>query len=146
VTGLPEDAAVARSIRLVVFDLGLQKLRDAGIPAWVLSTEEHPAVSRRCRKLGIPCRQGLADKRSALEQLADEMGVPLGDVAYVGNDINDAECLRVSGIPIVVHDAHPDVLAFARYRTRTAGRFGAVREVCDWLSASVRAPAATIPA
>ena len=163
-TGLPGDDEVGRSIRLVVFDfdgvftdntvwtddagnewvrswrgdgLGLEKLRQAGIPAWVLSTETHAVVSRRCEKLGIPCRQGLTDKQAALEALASEVGVSLDEVAYVGNDVNDAGCLRVVGIPIVVQDAHPDVLPLARYRTRAAGGFGAVREVCEWLSASV---------
>ena len=163
-TALPEDGEVGRSVRLVVFDfdgvftdntvwtdeagnewvrswrgdgLGLEKLRQAGILAWVLSTEAHPVVSRRCQKLGIPCRQGLVDKQAALEALASEVGVPLADVAYVGNDINDAGCLRAVGLAIVVQDAHPDVLPLARYRTRTAGGFGAVREICEWLSASV---------
>ena len=163
-TALPHDGAIAGSVRLVVFDfdgvftdntvwtddsgtewvrswrgdgLGLEKLRQAGIPAWVLSTEIHPVVGRRCEKLGIPCRQGLADKQAALEALASEVGVPLDEVAYVGNDVNDAGCLRVVGVPIVVQDAHPDVLPLAHYRTRTAGGFGAVREICDWLSASV---------
>jgi 3-deoxy-D-manno-octulosonate 8-phosphate phosphatase (KDO 8-P phosphatase) len=164
VTALPEDGKVGRSVRLVVFDfdgvftdntvwtddagnewvrswrgdgLGLEKLRQAGIPSWVVSTEIHPVVSRRCEKLGIPCRQGLTDKQAALEALANEVGVALRDVAYVGNDVNDAGCLRVVGIPIVVQDAHPDVVPLARYRTRTAGGFGAVREVCEWLSSSV---------
>ncbi len=35
------------------------------------------------------------------------------------------------GLPIVVQDAHPDVLMLARYRTRTRGGEGAVREICD---------------
>ena len=167
-TGLPRDDEVGRSVRLVVFDfdgvftdntvwtdgagnewvrswrgdgLGLEKLRRAGIPAWVLSTEAHPVVGHRCRKLGIPFRQGLLDKGAALEDLATELGVPLDEVAYVGNDVNDAGCLRLVGVPIVVHDAHPDVVPLARYRTRAAGGFGAVREVCDWLSTSVAVPA-----
>jgi YrbI family 3-deoxy-D-manno-octulosonate 8-phosphate phosphatase len=117
--------------------LGLQKLSRLGIPAWVLSTEVHPVVSKRCSKLGIPCRQGLADKRSALEQLAAELKVELGAVVYVGNDINDLGCLRAVGIPVVVADAHPDVMTSARYRTLRAGGCGAVREVCDWIDASV---------
>ena len=163
-TALPEDGEVGRSVRLVVFDfdgvftdntvwtddagnewvrswrgdgLGLEKLRRAGIPAWVLSSEIHPVVGRRCEKLGIPCRQGVADKQAALEALASELDVLLGDVAYVGNDVNDAGCLGAVGVPIVVQDAHPDVLPLARYRTRTPGGFGAVREICEWLSASV---------
>jgi 3-deoxy-D-manno-octulosonate 8-phosphate phosphatase (KDO 8-P phosphatase) len=172
VTALPDDGEVGRSVRLVVFDfdgvftdntvwtddagnewvrswrgdgLGLEKLRQAGIPAWVLSTEIHPVVARRCEKLGIPCRQGLTDKQAALEALASEVGVLLGDIAYVGNDVNDAGCLRVVGVPIVVQDAHPDVLPLARYRTRTAGGFGAVREICEWLSASVAVAARVRP-
>ena len=163
-TALPEDGEVGRSVRLVVFDfdgvftdntvwtddagnewvrswrgdgLGLEKLRRAGIPAWVLSSEIHPVVGRRCEKLGIPCRQGVADKQAGLEALASELDVLLGDVAYVGNDVNDAGCLGAVGVPIVVQDAHPDVLPLARYRTRTPGGFGAVREICEWLSASV---------
>ena len=118
--------------------LGLQRLRELAIPTWVLSTETNAVVAQRCAKLGVPCRQGLAAKHDALLEVVADEAVVLGDVAYVGNDINDAECLRMVGVPIVVFDAHPDVLGLARYRTRTRGGFGAVREVCDWVSASVR--------
>lgn len=116
--------------------LGLSKLRGLGVATYVLSTEVHPVVSRRCAKLGIPVRQALATKHEALAEIAAEAGVPLADTAYVGNDINDAECLRLAGVPIVVADAHDDVLPLARYRTRTAGGFGAVREICDWIARS----------
>jgi 3-deoxy-D-manno-octulosonate 8-phosphate phosphatase (KDO 8-P phosphatase) len=118
--------------------LGLQRLRALAIPTWVLSTEVNPVVTQRCAKLGIPCRQGLAAKDEALVEVAADEGVALDSVVYVGNDINDAACLRLAGIPIVVADAHPDVLELAHYRTRTPGGFGAVREVCDWIGASVR--------
>ena len=168
VPGLPAGAGPGAGVRLVVFDfdgvftdntvwtddqgresvrcwrsdgLGLQKLRDLGIPAWVLSTEVNPVVARRCEKLKIPCRHGLERKEEAFRQLVAELGVALEACVYVGNDINDALCLRIAGIPIAVQDAHADVLPLARYRTRAAGGFGAVREVCDWIAAS-RAPAA----
>jgi 3-deoxy-D-manno-octulosonate 8-phosphate phosphatase (KDO 8-P phosphatase) len=164
---LPKRSETGRHVRMVVFDfdgvftdntvwsdetgsewvrcfrsdgLGLQKLRQLSIPAWVLSTETHPVVSKRCAKLGIPVRQGLANKAAELEKLAAETGVALRDLAYVGNDINDLGCLALAGIPIVVMDAHPDVLSSARYRTERAGGFGAVREVCDWIAASLSSP------
>lgn len=114
--------------------LGLKKLRDLNIPAWVLSTEQNPVVARRCQKLKIPCRQGLEQKEKALAELAAELSVPLEHTVFVGNDINDTLCLRLAGIPIVVSDAHPDVTPHARFRTRTPGGFGAVREVCDWVA------------
>jgi 3-deoxy-D-manno-octulosonate 8-phosphate phosphatase (KDO 8-P phosphatase) len=117
--------------------LGLQKVRALGIPMYVLSTETHPVVSKRCAKLNIPCRQGLSTKEAELEAIVAEANVPMADVIYVGNDINDVGCLKRAGVPIVVADAHADVIGLARFRTRAAGGFGAVREICDWISASV---------
>jgi YrbI family 3-deoxy-D-manno-octulosonate 8-phosphate phosphatase len=55
----------------------------------------------------------------------------LDQVAFVGNDINDQTCLNHVGLPIVVKDAHPDVVSMALYQTNHPGGRGAVREVCD---------------
>jgi 3-deoxy-D-manno-octulosonate 8-phosphate phosphatase (KDO 8-P phosphatase) len=111
--------------------LGLRKLERIGIETMIISLETNPVVTARSRKLGIRCIQSCEDKRSALEGIAQEMGIGLENVAFVGNDINDIPCLSCVGLPIVVQDAHPDVLPYARYRTRALGGHGAVREVCD---------------
>jgi YrbI family 3-deoxy-D-manno-octulosonate 8-phosphate phosphatase len=75
--------------------------------------------------------QQCEDKRAELEKIIQEMNISLAEVAFVGNDINDSACLKCVGLPIVVQDAHPDVIALARYRTKNPGGHGAVREVCD---------------
>lgn len=115
--------------------LGLQKLTALGIATIVISTEANPVVSARCRKLKIRCIQDCGDKRTELARVAAELGVPLAQTAFVGNDINDAACLASVGVPVVVADAHADVLDLAQYRTRTRGGYGAVREVCDLIVA-----------
>lgn len=112
---------------------GIARLREAGLPVVVLSTEENPVVAARCRKLGIPCVQGVAEKGAALARLAGDHGVGPEAVAYVGNDVNDLACLRWAGVPIVVADAVPEARALARLATTRAGGYGAVREVADWL-------------
>ena len=111
--------------------LGLQKLERVRIPAVIISTEINPVVSARSRKLGIRCLQGCQDKLEALGTVVRELGISLSQVAFVGNDINDLPCLEAVGLPIVVRDAHPDVIPYARYRTRALGGHGAVREICD---------------
>ncbi|OGO43577.1 MAG: 3-deoxy-D-manno-octulosonate 8-phosphate phosphatase [Chloroflexi bacterium RBG_16_58_8] len=111
--------------------LGLNKLERAGIAAVILSTETNPVVTARSQKLGIRCIQGCEDKGTALQTLAREMGISLEQVAFVGNDLNDLACLEAVGLPIVVRDAHPDVIPGASYRTSTPGGHGAVREICD---------------
>lgn len=151
-------AALIRTIRMVAFDfdgvftdnmvyvfedgreavrctrsdgIGLSKLRGLGLAAAIISTETNPVVGARSRKLAIRCIQSCDDKRAALEGLALEMGISLGQVAFVGNDVNDLPCLTCVGLPIVVRDAHPDVVPHARYQTERPGGRGAVREVCD---------------
>jgi 3-deoxy-D-manno-octulosonate 8-phosphate phosphatase (KDO 8-P phosphatase) len=110
---------------------GLQKLERLGIETIIISTEANPVVSARARKLGIRCIQNCSDKLPTLEGVAREFGLTLADVAFVGNDINDGECLTSVGLPIVVQDSHEDVVSLGRYRTRTPGGHGAVREICD---------------
>jgi 3-deoxy-D-manno-octulosonate 8-phosphate phosphatase (KDO 8-P phosphatase) len=111
--------------------IGLRKLEEHGIEAIIISTETNPVVSARSRKLGIRCVQGCEDKVLTLEGICKERGIMFEEVAFVGNDVNDLACLRRVGLPIVVNDAHPDLIPFAKYRTRLAGGHGAVREICD---------------
>lgn len=111
--------------------LGLQKLARLGIETAIVSTEVNPVVTARARKLGVRCVQAVGDKREAVESLAAEFGITLSQVAFVGNDINDLPALECVGLPIVVKNAHPDVVARAIYQTRREGGHGAVREVCD---------------
>jgi 3-deoxy-D-manno-octulosonate 8-phosphate phosphatase (KDO 8-P phosphatase) len=110
--------------------LGLRKLERL-VKVVILSTERNPVVLRRAEKLGVECHHGLPDKLVVLERLASEAGLDLSSVAYMGNDINDADCLTQVGLPIVVRDAHEDVIGLGKLRTETRGGRGAVREVCD---------------
>ncbi len=114
--------------------LGVANLRRLGMPMMVLSSEVNPVVTARCRKLGLPVQQGLEDKAGALGQALAEASVPWDQAAFLGNDTNDAECLRRVGLACVVQDAHPDVIALAEYRTHAPGGHGAVRELCDLFS------------
>jgi YrbI family 3-deoxy-D-manno-octulosonate 8-phosphate phosphatase len=111
---------------------GIKLLRDAGVEMAVLSTESDDVVAARCRKLALPFRHGLGDgKGAALRELAAERGIALEQVAYVGNDVNDLECLRMVGLPVAVANAHVDARAAARRVLTKAGGAGAVREFAE---------------
>lgn len=112
--------------------LGLRELDRCGITAVIVSTESNPVVTARAQKLKLRAVQNCADKHASLKELAAEYGVGLENICFVGNDINDASCLEAVGLPILVADAHPDVLGLARCRTTVPGGYGAVREICGW--------------
>lgn len=118
--------------------LGIAALRRSGIPMIVLSTEEHPVVAARCRKLKLPCVQGLSDKAAFLKRYIKKEKIDLKRVAYLGNDINDLHCLELVGFPVVTADAHPDVMHAAYVVLSTPGGQGAVREFADKLLAARR--------
>ena len=114
--------------------LGLAKIKELSIPIWVISTEKNSVVAKRCEKLEINCIHGCDNKLSALLELLEKYQCKLDNSVFVGNDINDLECLKQVGLPIVVADSHPDVCHFALYKTKKMGGKRAVREVCDLIS------------
>lgn len=111
--------------------LGIGRLREAGIPVLVLSTETNPVVRARAEKLGVDAVTGCTDKIAALTAWARDLDIPLADVAYLGNDVNDVECLRAVGWPVVPAGAHSAARVAAPYVLRRRGGDGAVRELAD---------------
>jgi 3-deoxy-D-manno-octulosonate 8-phosphate phosphatase (KDO 8-P phosphatase) len=111
--------------------LGLRKLDEISIPYCIISTEKNPVVSVRAKKLGISVSQGHDVKLPVLINIANLKNIPLENIAYVGNDINDLDCLNAVGLPIAVGDAYPEVVAVAAHKTERLGGDGAVREICD---------------
>jgi YrbI family 3-deoxy-D-manno-octulosonate 8-phosphate phosphatase len=118
--------------------LGLRRLEEVGVSPLIVSMERNPIVGARAAKLGVNCVQGVDDKLAVLQERTVGLGIPLEETAYVGNDINDAECLRVVGVPVVPADAWPEVVPLARWVLSRAGGTGCVREFCDAVWAARR--------
>jgi 3-deoxy-D-manno-octulosonate 8-phosphate phosphatase (KDO 8-P phosphatase) len=111
--------------------LGLRRLDDVGVEYLIVSMERNPIVGARAEKLRVECVQGVDDKLAVLWERAERRGVTLQETAYVGNDINDADCLRTVGVPVVPADAWPEVKPLARWVLSRPGGGGCVREFCD---------------
>ncbi len=110
---------------------GLSELKEKGLPIWVLSTEKNPVVQARCDKLDLPCMHGAEDKKALFMSWLAGRDIDPGDVIFLGNDVNDQECLQLAGCGAVVADAHPDVVPSANLVLSTNGGEGAVRELTD---------------
>jgi N-acylneuraminate cytidylyltransferase len=111
--------------------MGVALLREAGVPVLILSTEKNPVVAARARKLQVEVLQAQTDKAAALRTWAEQQGIPLDRVAYLGNDVNDLGCFELVGWPVAVPQAHPRLLTAARLVLGGAGGRGAVRELAD---------------
>jgi 3-deoxy-D-manno-octulosonate 8-phosphate phosphatase (KDO 8-P phosphatase) len=116
--------------------LGLRRLDEVAVRYLIVSMERNPIVGARAEKLRAECVQGVDDKLALIRQ---RVGDALEEVAYVGNDINDAECLRAVGFPVVPADAWPEVKPLARWVLSRSGGAGCVREFCDGVWEAQRA-------
>jgi YrbI family 3-deoxy-D-manno-octulosonate 8-phosphate phosphatase len=111
--------------------LGLSELKKKGVQLFVISTEINPVVLKRCEKIGIPCFQSINDKKEFLSHWLNESNIGAGNVIYVGNDINDNDCMQYVGCGVAVNDAHEDTKKVAKIILKNRGGNGAVRELCD---------------
>jgi YrbI family 3-deoxy-D-manno-octulosonate 8-phosphate phosphatase len=123
--------------------LGLRRLAEVGVDHLILSTEVNEVVTARARKMGAAaCIQGAADKVPVLREEVESRGLTLEQTAYVGNDVNDAGCLELVGLPVVPADAWPEVVPLAGLVLERRGGYGCVREFCDLVWTAKRAAAA----
>jgi len=97
----------------------------------VISKETNPVVAARCQKLQMECYSGIDEKGTLFARLVREAGIPMDQAAFMGNDINDRECIRMAGIGVAVGDAMPAAREVAAIVTRRPGGHGAIREFLD---------------
>lgn len=119
--------------------LGVDLLRQAGIDVMIVSSETGPVVTTRGLKLGVPVFQGVKDKGATLARLLREAGVHPSQMVFVGNDVNDADALRLAGCAVVPSDAHPDVMPLADIILTHPGGRGAARELTDLILSRIQA-------
>ncbi len=110
---------------------GLAQLKAREVPILVLSTERNRVVQARCKKLGLPVINGVADKWAVLRDWLSDRGIDPAKVIYVGNDLNDKECLQSVGCGVAVKDAHPEIQKIAKIILQKPGGQGAIREIAD---------------
>jgi len=115
---------------------GIARVREAGVEVFVLSTETNPVVAARCRKLKIECIHGSDDKLSVFKQMLADRSLSPQQVVFMGNDVNDLQCLEYAGIAVVPADAEPQATALADLATDRRGGYGAVRQLCDRICAA----------
>lgn len=130
-TVLISDSGV-ESVRCSRSDgMGIELARRAGIPMLILSKEKNQVVTQRAKKLQIDVLNGVDDKSKVLNAYLAEKQIPWNETVYIGNDINDKDCLLLSGCGVAVSDARPEVIAVADIVLKSKGGNHAVRELID---------------
>jgi YrbI family 3-deoxy-D-manno-octulosonate 8-phosphate phosphatase len=114
--------------------LGISEIKKLGIEQIIISTEKNSVVTARAKKLGISCLQGIENKQNTLIDYCKNNNFDLKNTAYVGNDINDIDVMKIAGISYCPADAHETIKNISDYTLITKGGDGVSREILDLIT------------
>ena len=98
----------------------------------IITGADSEGVSVRYGSLGIrDIYRKVAMKRPCLEKWLEENNLHPSEIAYVGDDIPDMECLMLAGLKVAPADAAVEVKQIANYITVASGGYGVARELIE---------------
>jgi len=116
--------------------MGVSLARQAGLLVTVISGEDSPLVDRFAAKMGLAdITKGCKDKAAALAAFARRHQLPLAEICFMGDDVNDLAAMQAAGMAAAPADARPAARRQADLVTSAPGGNGAVRELVDLILA-----------
>lgn len=111
---------------------GVLFARHLGIPVGILTGENTQIVQRRADKLKVDyCYLGCKDKIAIANKLCKQLGITMADVAYIGDDLNDVNLLKIVGWAGVPSSAPKYVKELANIQLVKNGGEGVFREFVE---------------
>lgn len=108
------------------------RLKKNGVIPCIITGRKSEIVSARAGELGIEeLYQGVSNKLAQLKLIADKYGIAANEIAYIGDDLNDLECIGYCGLTACPYDAVAAVKAKVKYICTCCGGNGAVREFIE---------------
>lgn len=121
-----------------VFDMrdgmGLEILRQHGVEVMVMTSENSELVAQRMKKLQLPdVFLGVKDKFSFLENICLTRAIDTGEIAYVGDDVNDLSNMLRVGWSFCPSNATRIIKNHADVTLQNSSAKGAIREVSEFI-------------
>jgi len=112
--------------------LGIVQTQQTGIDFMILTGRSSAIVEKRANDLKVKYLfQGIKDKAEFLEKFLTEQKIPNDTVAYVGDDLNDYDAMKLVRITACPADASPEIKEISTIILTRNGGSGAVREFTD---------------
>ena len=113
---------------------GFFLLRQCGIKAGFITTENSPVVEQRAKKLKIDKYIfGTQRKVEAMQDFISSQGLTMENVAFIGDELNDVKLLSSCGLGFAVADADNRAKLASDIICQNKGGYGAFREAAEKL-------------
>ena len=105
-------------------------LPEMGIIPVIITGRVSKIVENRAKELGITeLYQGVSNKLAQLKKVSEKYNATPEEIAYIGDDLNDLECIEYCGFVACPADAVEEVKAKCDCVCKTIAGEGAVREL-----------------
>lgn len=114
---------------------GIRMLQEQSVEVVLLSSSEEPVSISLSERLaqwtGCQVSQLGPDMLADVRRMLEQKGLDWKQVAFMGNDEPDVDCLTLAGLSAVPRDAPTGALNAAKYSCHGAGGQGALREFAE---------------
>jgi len=111
----------------------LHRARQEGMETYMLTSATDGCAEEKGRATNTLVISGSSDKVADLKMLAEEKGIPLEQVAYIGDAENDIAAMELCGFTACPADAIPEVQQASNIVTDAKGGNAVVYEVVRYI-------------
>lgn len=117
--------------------MGVERLRKhGGIETAIITGENSGTVKARAEKLKITqVYLGVTDKKSLFEEILKKNNLTVENIAYIGDDVNDLEIMKLVGFTATPSDGMIFIKEFCDYVCSEKAGYGAFREFAELILA-----------
>jgi 3-deoxy-D-manno-octulosonate 8-phosphate phosphatase (KDO 8-P phosphatase) len=117
--------------------MGVERLRNLlKIETGIITGELSGSVKKRAEKLSVKeLHLGAKDKVSVLKKILDKNNLEGDNIAFIGDDVNDIELIKLVGLTACPADGMIDVRNIVDYVCEQKGGHGAFREFAELIIA-----------
>ena len=112
--------------------MGVEILLRSKVKTILLTRENSSIVKKRGAKIKAAATYiGTFNKELQLHKICKKFQVSLAEIAYIGDDLNDLEIMKLVGFAATPLDGVKDLRKIVDYVCRNNGGNGAFREIAD---------------
>ena len=112
--------------------MGVTLLRKNNIPTIIVTKEKNKIIKNWAEKMNVKkLYDGIQKKEKILEKVCNEFSIKPSEVAFIGDDVNDLELLKIVGFSATPFDGHEIIKKNVDYSCKNNGGHTAFREIAD---------------
>ena len=120
--------------------MGVSLLRKNDIPTIIVTKESTKMVKKWAKKMNIELYDGVIYKEKILPKICKQYGVSSFEIAYIGDDVNDVNLLKLVGLSVVPKDGTVMAKKSSKYICKTNSGNGVFREVAELILSAKKIP------